>query len=204
VNDMQVTKKQFKALLKECIMELIDEGAFKSSFKEAITESVQTSSKNSLSGISTFDVMNSLKNNSSSNQTTDNEGIPQYLNEVLIPTKTIYEKSGLSQNVINQQQNQPNARLAALIQHTAAEQAGQNPSKAALMESIFADTAMTTLMNQRDDPESRGISGLLPSETPITQQQASRERQALETLAPSGDISRWAKVAAMSMQSKKN
>jgi len=201
---MQVTKKQFKALLKECIMELIDEGAFKSSFKEAITESVQTSSKNSLSGISTFDVMNSLKNNSSSNQTTDNEGIPQYLNEVLIPTKTIYEKSGLSQNVINQQQNQPNARLAALIQHTAAEQAGQNPSKAALMESIFADTAMTTLMNQRDDPESRGISGLLPSETPITQQQASRERQALETLAPSGDISRWAKVAAMSMQSKKN
>lgn len=201
---MQVTKKQFKALLKECIMELIDEGAFKSSFKEAITESVQTSSKNSLSGISTFDVMSSLKNNSSSNQTIDNEGIPQYLNEVLIPTKTIYEKSGLSQNVINQQQNQPNARLAALIQHTAAEQAGQNPSKAALMESIFADTAMTTLMNQRDDPESRGISGLLPSETPITQQQASRERQALETLAPSGDISRWAKVAAMSMQSKKN
>ncbi len=204
---MQVTKKQFKTLLKECIMELIDEGAFKTSFKEAITESVQASSnKNSLSGISTFDVMHSLKSNQQHHQEDDSSGVPQYLNEVMVPTKTLYEKSGLSQNSKNQSQqpSQTNNRLTALIQHTAAEQAGQSPERARMMESIFADTAMTTLMTQRDDPESREIRGLLPNETPLTQQQASRERQALETLAPAGDISRWAKVAAMSMQSKKN
>ena len=204
---MQVTKKQFKTLLKECIMELIDEGAFKTSFKEAITESVQASSnKNSLSGISTFDVMHSLKSNQQHHQEDDSSGVPQYLNEIMVPTKTLYEKSGLSQSSKNQTQqaSQTNNRLAALIQHTAAEQAGQSPDRARMMESIFADTAMTTLMTQRDDPESREIRGLLPNETPLTQQQASRERQALETLAPSGDISRWAKVAAMSMQSKKN
>lgn len=178
-------------------MELIDEGAFKASFVEALSESIQ--SKNSLSGISTFDVMNSVNNSNNSS-----DGVPQYLNEVVVPTKTLYEKSGLSQNSKNQPSPQ-NSRLAALIQHTAAEQAGQSPDRARMMESIFADTAMTTLMTQRDDPESRGISGLLPNETPITQQQASRERQALESIAPEGDISRWARVAAMSMQSgKKN
>jgi hypothetical protein len=208
---MQVTKKQFKTLLKECIKELLEEGSFNSALKEVISESLQekrTQGRNdSLAGISTFDVMNSLRQSAGTDDSDDyNSQVPQYLNEVLGgQTKVVYEKSPLSQmsrttsNVHQQQNNQ----LSRIVQQTAAQSAGSDPGRAKLMESIFADTAMTTCVLQKDDRGAGGLAGLLPNETPMSNQQLRQETQVIESLAPGGDISRWAKVAAMSMRSKK-
>jgi hypothetical protein len=107
--------------------------------------------------------------------------------------------SRTTSNVHQQQNNQ----LSRIVQQTAAQSAGSDPGRAKLMESIFADTAMTTCVLQKDDRGAGGLAGLLPNETPMSNQQLRQETQVIESLAPGGDISRWAKVAAMSMRSKK-
>ena len=210
---MQVTKKQFKSLLKECIIELLEEGSFNSALKEVISESIHQKrnqgSNGSLAGISTFDVMNSLRQSVGSDDSDDDYSsqVPQYLNEVLGgQTKVVYEKSPLSQIPQRSTSNahlQQNNQLSRIVQQTAAQSAGSDPNRAKLMESIFADTAMTTCVMQKDDRGAGSLAGLLPNETPMSSQQLKQETQVIESLAPGGDISRWAKVAAMSMRSKK-
>lgn len=208
---MQVTKKQFKTLLKECIKELLEEGSFNSALKEVIAESLHgkraQNNNGSLAGISAFDVMNSLRQSVTPDDDDDySNQVPQYLNEVLGgQTKVVYEKSPLSQMTkpaSNAHQHQNN-QLSRIVQQTAAQSAGSDPGRAKLMESIFADTAMTTCVMQKDDRGAGGLAGLLPNETPMSSQQLKQETQAIESLAPGGDMSRWAKVAAMSMRSKK-
>lgn len=187
-------------MLKECIKELLDEGSFNSALKEVMMESIQPRSQGSTSQhVSFLDVLNSSKVNH--NIEDDETGIPQYLSEG--PSRIIYEQSHLARKNQNvQQEQQVPDRLSNIIRATALQTAG-DPKRTNLMESIFADTAMTTLMTQRDDPESRGMNGLLPKETAATQAQLKEELQTIEALAPDGDISRWAKVAKMSQRSKK-
>lgn len=174
---MQITKKQFKEILKEAILELVEEGSFTEALKDVITESVLSGQN---ANVSTIDVLRS------------SQQVPQYLAENN-GTKTVYEQSALSH--IPKSVNS-NPQLKNLIRATAASQGGENK----LMESIFADTALTTFASQRE-----GTNGLVSDEdSPITQQQMMTETKKLESLAPTGDITRWAKVAQMSMQSKKN
>lgn len=178
-------------MLKECIKELLDEGSFNSALKEVMLESINPGKQNS-KHVSFLDVLNSSKSS-----VEEETGIPQYLSEG--PTRMIYEQSGLA---IPPKQQVPD-RLSNIIKATAYQQTGGEPGRTNLMESIFADTAMTTLMTQRDDPESRGMNGILPTETAATKEQLKQELQVIESLAPDGDISRWAKVAKMSQHSKK-
>lgn len=201
---MQITKKQFKFLLKECIKELLNEGSFNSALKEVVAESLAVNKNKSSAGVSAFDILNSLRS-SSENEEKSEFKVPQYLNEIMDePSKTIYEKNSLSQPTRNSM-NPKNQHLSLLVKQTAAQAAGGDTKRAELMESIFADTALTSCVEQRNDVGAvSNLSQFLPTETPYSEQQLLTETKSIEALAPGGDISRWAKVTAMSLASKKN
>lgn len=163
---MQITKKQFKEMLKEAIMELIEDGGLTTAIQEALHHS------SGETPVSAFEILKSSQG----------QQVPQYLAESGGQVK--YEASALSK--INKMPSQ----LTNLVKATAHQQAGGNP----LMESIFADTAMTTFAQQRE-----GTAGLVP-EGLVDQQEIVSETKQMQKLTADGDITRWAKVAALSMR----
>lgn len=170
---MQITKKQLKELLKEAIMELVEDGQLTTALQESIQHPVAPS-------VSAFDVIKSSQNQ-----------VPQYLAESGTG-QLRYEPSALSQRHGTPSRAAPQVpnQLTNLVKQTAYQQGGNN----SLMESIFADTAVTTFAQQRE-----GTNGLIP-EGMIDDQQIVTETKKIESLAVGGDITRWAKVAALSMK----
>lgn len=112
---MKLNRTQFKKILKECIRELIMEGAF----DNVIKENVQVPPTRMAS--------NDLVSNGYSNQSN-----PQLTNHPFAPVGQL----------------SPAQRLRELAKLTAVHSAQGDSKQAAIMENIFADTAMTTLQQQ--------------------------------------------------------
>ena len=164
---MKVTKGQFKKMLKECIKELLDEGAFNSALKEVLTEA-------------------------------SNQGQPLTAHEVM---------NGGPQHAAPQQQDMsvgsfsnPNERLRALTQQTAALSSGGDPKQRAMLEAIFQDTAQSESGQMIMRESSQGISGI-HTEMPVSEQQVSADLNQLKALSGGQGIGRWA-AAAFNRQKK--
>lgn len=106
---MKLNRAQFKKILKECIRELITEGAF----DNVIKENVQAPTAR------------------------------------LAPQDLVAPGHAAPQQPFNSVGHMtPNQRLRELSRVAAAQAGKGDPKQAAMMESIFADTAMTTLQHQ--------------------------------------------------------
>lgn len=115
---MKLNRAQFKKILKECICELISEGAFNNVVKENIEVRVPPQRS----------APNDFVNSGQQNFVSDIDTRPS-------PFSTVGQMS-------------PNQRLRELAKFAAHESAKGDKKQAAMMESIFADTAMTTLQSQ--------------------------------------------------------
>ena len=164
---MKVTKGQLKSLLKECIKELLEEGAFNNALEEVLTEAAQGGQQAPLSA---FQVMNP----------------PQQQQAPATPDMSM-----------GSFQNPHERLRALTQATAAAAGGSSNPQQRAILENIFADTAATTLREQAMDPGARGTGGLsgLLGEMPVSQQQAQADRDQLQALSFGGDITRWAQAA---------
>lgn len=111
---MKLNRTQFKKILKECIRELITEGAFDNVIKENVQVPPARMASNDLVG-------------GYSNQSTSQ------------PSSHPFAPVG---------QLSPAQRLRELAKLTAVHSAQGDSKQAAIMENIFADTAMTTLQQQ--------------------------------------------------------
>jgi len=111
---MKLNRTQFKKILKECIRELITEGAFDNVIKENVQPVAATAR------VAPNDFVGQVTKNSTTAQP---------------PFSSVGHMT-------------PNERLRELSRIAAMQTAQGDPKQAAMMESIFADTAMTTLQSQ--------------------------------------------------------
>jgi len=115
---MKLSRVQFKKILKECIHELIEEGAFNSVIKE------------------------NINTNSSGNQTRNLQAV----NDLVSQQNPIQENP--VQSFAQVGQGSPAERLKHIAKMTAMQTAKGDQRQANIMEQIFTDTAMTTLQQQ--------------------------------------------------------
>lgn len=127
---MKLNRMQFKKILKECIKELIDEGAF----NKVVKENFQPGSFESYSNPSR-PVANDLVGNQ------------------IAPAP---DEPSPVQHFSSMGQGSPNDRLREVARMTALYSTNGDQKQAKVMESIFADTAMTTLQNQMGSEMSAG------------------------------------------------
>ena len=174
---MKMTKNDFKGLIKECIRELIKEGAF----NEVATVMAENTNPTSSVRAAARDMINQ-KN----------------------PVDTARAR-GLAARMAGYDEYTPetsdmpsapmNENLKKLIEATSS-QMGKGDSKAAnAYAAILADTAMNTLPQQMaQDPSRNGGYGAMAA----AGMQGVQEKvapQELQAIAPSGDVSHWAKLA---------
>lgn len=131
---MKLNKAQFKKILKECIRELITEGAFDTVIKENVAPTVVSSGRRPTA--------NDFASSFGGGAPVDPEHQPAF-NSVGHMT--------------------PNARLQELSRVAAHGASGGDPAQAKMMEAIFADTASTTLQSQLGY-ESHGSAGIYTGE----------------------------------------
>lgn len=141
---MKLNRSQLKSILKECVKELINEGAFNAVIKESFRGPVGNQQQN---------------NQNSSEGIWNANGVRRPAANDL---QTLQSFGNAPQQMMHQQQSQqsapqydpnvgqmhPNARLQELARTVAQNSSGGNQKHAKMMESIFADTAMTTLQKQ--------------------------------------------------------
>jgi hypothetical protein len=177
---MKINRAQLKSILKECVKELITEGAFNNVIKENMgsTSNAPRNDNNDTSNIWSANGVrrpapNDLQQNHQETHYPKNNNNNQY-----------------EQNV---GQMGPNQRLQELARTTAQNASGGNPKHAKMMESIFADTAMTTLQKQLANGDGGGNGVYVGEEyTQETQQADLADLQALGGGAPQGH---WAALA---------
>jgi len=143
---MKLNKIQFKKILKECIRELIVEGAF----NNVIKENVETEYPN--------------------RRPAANDFVP---NPREVGTQT------------------PNDRLKEIAKIAAQDASKGDPKSAAMMASIFEDTARTTLQSQMG-AEGKGGGGDVYTGNPEEEQ---KEMKTLDALSGGRGVSHWATVA---------
>lgn len=186
-----VTRKQLKLMLKECIKELLEEGAFDAPLKEVLTEA---------------NVINNQQVTAADFIQQPQAQVPQYLNQINEGTSVQYQQGGFAPQQPQQggrHPQQPMTQYAQQKNHDLVRQAavltgGKNGDKSSLMESIFADT-----MAHSKDPELAKVTGRQVAASPEQIQQDQNELQALAAIGGKGaDMSRWAKIAAASYQKK--
>lgn len=161
---MKLNRAQFKKIIKECIKELITEGAFDNVIKENVQPAVPRVAANDFVGQVT----------QPSAQAT--QGAPA----------TSFSQVG---------HMTPNQRLRELSRMAAMHSSKGDQQQAAVMESIFADTAMTTLQKQMGMEMTGGSGGGL-----YTGEQGGHEADQIdqaEISALSGDRppNHWAALA---------
>lgn len=172
---MKLTKTEFKSMIKECIRELVKEGAF----NEVLSEEVSNVAKSNR--IASRDMV------STKNPTDVAKA------RMLAARMAGYNDfNGSSENVSDVPMNE---NLKKLIE-TTSSQMGKGDTKAAnAYAAILADTAMNTLPQQMaQDPSRNGGYGALAA----AGMQGVQEKvapQELQAIAPAGDVSHWAKLA---------
>ena len=179
---MKMTKSDFKGLIKECIRELIKEGAFNEvatvmAENAKPTTSVRTAARDMIEKKNPVDVARAR--NLAARMAGYDDFVPESSDAV-----------GMSNSSMPMNEN-----LKKLIEATST-QMGKGDSKAAnAYAAILADTAMHTLPQQMAQDPSRngGYSAMAAAGM-----QGAHEKvapQELQAIAPSGDVSHWAKLA---------
>ena len=183
---MKLTKSEFKAMIKECMRELIKEGAF----GQTITESKNTTSKQKmvqptstrLTGPASRDPMVAERARMAARRMA---GAEDDLDAMMPP--------GLSDTASPSAQIQ-NPGLQNLVESTARMMAKGDSQLAESYASIFADTAVNTLPQMMaNDTDRRGYGNLAAAG--MQGQVEKVNEQELQSLAVAGDMSRWAAVA---------
>ncbi|MFA6050795.1 MAG: hypothetical protein WC761_06425 [Candidatus Paceibacterota bacterium] len=176
---MKINRAQLKSILKECVKELITEGAFNNVIKESVNAAPKSDNGNNDSA--------NIWNGNGVRRPAANDLQQQqnYQESTPTPKNNQYD--------YNVGQMNPNQRLHDLARTVAQNASGGNPKHAKMMESIFADTAMTTLQKQLANGEGGGHGVYVGEEyTQEIQQADMAELNALGGGAPQGH---WAALA---------
>ena len=159
---MKLNKAQFKKILKECIRELIDDGAFNTVIKESVGPAAMRPNTRP-----------------AANDFASSYGGEEYAADAPAAFSAVGHMS-------------PNARLQEISRLTAAQASGGDPQQAKMMESIFADTAQTTLQNMIGNEG--GGHGMYTGE-PTDPQEEQQEMAVLDVLSGGKGAKHWAALA---------
>lgn len=175
---MKMTKSDFKGLIKECIRELIQEGAF-----NEVGSVIAENAKPSTSIRAAAKDLVQQKKNPVDVARARNLAARMAGYDDLTPESSDAPSAPINEN------------LKKLIE-TTSSQMGKGDSKAAnAYAAILADTAMNTLPQQMAQDTSRGGGyGALAAASMQGVQEKVAPRE-LQAIAPSGDVSHWAKLA---------
>lgn len=181
---MKMTKSDFKGLIKECIRELIKEGAF----NEVAVVMSENVNKTTNIRAAASDLVQQKKNpvdaararSLAARMAGYDDFVPGGVDVSDVPTNTTMPM---------------NENLKKLIE-TTSHHMGKGDSKAAnAYAAILADTAINTLPQQMAQDPSRGggYGALAAAGMQGIQEKIAPEE--LEAIAPAGDMSHWAKLA---------
>lgn len=178
---MKMTKNDFKGLIKECLLELVQEGAF-NQVANVIAENVRP---NTSTRAAAKDL---VQQNQQKKNPADVDRARRLAAKMAGYDEFVPETSDSPSAPINE-------NLKKLIETTSV-QMGKGDSKAAnAYAAILADTAMNTLPQQMAQDTSRGggYGALAAASMQGTQEKVAP--QELQAIAPQGDVSHWAKLA---------
>jgi len=179
---MKLTKSEFKAMIKECMRELIKEGAFGQTITESKTTKPKTAQQptSRLGSTAGRDPMVAERARLAARRMA---GAEDEL-DAMMPAG--YESGPTSQI--------QNPGLQNLVESTARMMAKGDSQLAESYASIFADTAVNTLPQMMaNDTDRRGYGNLAAAG--MQGQVEKVNEQELQSLAVAGDMSRWAAVA---------
>ena len=182
---MKMTKNDFKGLIKECIRELITEGAF-NEVANVVLESANASPKTKTNiRAAASDMVNQTKKNPVDIARARAAAARMAGYDDLLPEDTAGSMPSAPMN----------DGLKKLIEATSTQMSKGDNKMANAYASILADTAMNTLPQQMaQDPSRSGGYGAMAA----AGMQGAQEKvapQELQAIAPSGDVSHWAKLA---------
>lgn len=177
---MKMTKSDFKGLIKECIRELIKEGAF----NEVATVMAENANPTSIR-TAARDIVN------------QKSPVDTARARAAAARMAGYEDFGFSSEASDMQMSSApmNQNMKKLVEATSSQMSKGDNKMASAYAAILADTAMHTLPQQMaQDPSRNGGYGAMAA----AGMQGAQEKvapQELQAIAPSGDVSHWAKLA---------
>jgi len=193
---MKLTKSEFKTMIKECIKELIGEGAFDQALQEAGINSSTPVLSNRPNRPLTQGKKPAAPQNQRGQQLDENlrERVRQTASAIVGKDDFRYGPSFGSEEFEDQYQSMVPLGLQKLVESAAQSVSHNDPNIANQYAEIFADTAMHTLPKQMSsDPQRGGYAGMAAVNAHV-QVEKVREDQ-LQSLAPQGDMSHWAMLA---------
>jgi hypothetical protein len=181
---MKMTKTDFKGMIKECIKELIKDGAF----AEVLAESVNTNKQSVTNKQSSFRA--AAKELISDTPKVDKDKLKAQAAQM----SGYYE--GMGESSSTSEARPINEHVKKLISMTANEMGKGNSKLSSTYAAIFEDTAIHTLPHQLANDTGAGGGGMAALTAAGMQNQEEKVAPAqLEAMAIDGDMSRWAKVA---------
>jgi hypothetical protein len=177
---MKMTKSDFKGMIKECIRELIKEGAFNDA--SIMSESARASS--------------------ATNRTASNDMVSQKNPVDVARARSAaariagYDDMGLGPSENIPTQTAPmNQNMKNLVEAASSQMSKGDSKMANAYAAILADTAMHTLPQQMaQDPSRNGGYGAMAAAGMQGAQEKIAPEQ-LQAIAPAGDLGHWAKLA---------
>jgi hypothetical protein len=184
---MKLTKADFKSIIKECITELIKDGSFNEVLRESMQDLGNTPlpaaapKRKSAQDLLTANPVNSAMARAAAARMTGYDD---------------YNVPGMNSDDLSEMTNMPvNQNVLKLVETTAAQISKGDSKSANAYAAILADTAMNTLPQQMaQDPSRGGGYGALAA-AGMQGHQEKVAPQELQAIAPSGDMSHWAKLA---------
>lgn len=171
-----MTKTQFKNMIKECLIELIQEGQL---------NEIAVPAKPA-------NVFEHASNQSAFQSTINREQIRSTIrNNFLEPNNEFQSQASHTYSLNNAGPSQLSHGKQTLIEGLALGMAKGNPEHAATYAAIFADTAMHTVPKQAAYGDTQGASGFVSHGAGMTENVSTESIQQLA----GGDMSRWATVA---------
>ena len=172
-----MTKADFKGIIKECIRELVKEGAFTEALTEGVKQPV-TKEQSSFRAAAQELISNAPKVD------------PEKLKAQAAQMSGYYEGAESTPDA-----RPINSHVKKLIEATANEMGKGNSKLSNAYAAIFEDTAIHTLPQQMAN-ETSGGSGMGAMQAAGMRNQEEKVAPAqLEAMAVEGDMSRWARVA---------
>lgn len=192
---MKLTKGEFKVMIKECIKELIKEGAFNQALHEAgigklVNKTGMTSApkQTAPSAQGYKDPVLAERARAAARRIT---GLDEDIDN-MVPDS--FSSGGDTESLQETPRLSSNPGLQNLVEGTARMMAKGDNRLAESYAAIFADTAMNTLPKMMmNDPNRQGYGNLAAAGLQGNVEKVKSEE--LEKLAPTGDVTRWATLA---------
>ena len=176
---MKITKAEFKVMIKECICELIKDGAFADVLAEGVNKQPEAKKQSSFRAAAKELISDAPKIDKEKlkAKAAQMSGYYQGSDETSSPTET----------------RPINEHVKKIISATVNEMRKGNSELSSTYAAIFEDTAMHTLPQQLANDGGSGM-GALQAAGMQNQEEKVAPAQ-LEAMAVGGDMSRWASVA---------